>query len=194
MGGPIGDPIPVPPAQLLPLPVAADVGVAGVEGSQEAGVQCQCHSPQHHPAWKHQARLTHTALPFPTHHPRPSRRAGSAFLRAGERLQPGLAAKGKLRHSHTGGRGAVWAPQIEVLRPWSCAHPAPRRCASPPAWVSLSPTVQLLLRWAPKTPSWGWLLSHSTGGSPWIGALDGTGVICPWGWIWGNEGKLGTSG
>lgn len=173
VGGSIGDPIPVPPAQLLPLPVAADVGVAGVEGSQEAGVQCQCHSPQHHPAWKHQARLTHTALPFPTHHPRPSRRAGSAFLRAGERLQPGLAAKGKLRHSHTGGRGAVWAPQTDrsaeamELRP-SCPTAL---CISPclgitQPYCTAAPEVgskDPILGMAPLAQHWGQPMDWGTG-------------------------------
>lgn len=48
---PAGPPPPSsPPVQLLPLPVAADVGVSGLEGGQEAGVHRQRRGPQRHPA------------------------------------------------------------------------------------------------------------------------------------------------
>lgn len=165
MGGPMGAPSPVPPAQLLPLPVAADVGVAGVEGGQEAGMQCQCHSSQHHPAWKHRAGLTHTALLLPTHRPRPRppRGAGSAFLHAGERLQPGLAAKGKLRHSHTGGPSVVRAPQRDRSAAIKLCPSCPTALRIPPAWVSLSyrtaapeaGSKDLILGFAPLPQHWG---------------------------------------
>lgn len=80
-------PFPSRVSPVLPLPVAADVGVSGAEGSQESGIHRQHCGPQQHPARRdYSFTMCLRTFPLPTHRSRPQLqirppcRAGFAFL------------------------------------------------------------------------------------------------------------------